>query len=96
MIRFLYYGKERIVEPHDYGIRNGTVQLEGWLTAGANSRPVFTPWAVRRIYGYSGGVPRLINAVCDKTLLCGFVAGTDRLTAGHVRRAVRELEGNFS
>lgn len=64
--------------------------------AGANSRPVFTPWAVRRIYGYSGGVPRLINAVCDKTLLCGFVAGTDRLTAGHVRRAIRELEGNFS
>jgi len=64
--------------------------------AGANSRPVFTPWAVRRIYGYSCGVPRLINAVCDKTLLCGFVAGTDRLTAGHVRRAIRELEGNFS
>jgi len=64
--------------------------------AGADSRPVFTPWAVRRIYGYSRGVPRLINAICDKTLLCGFVTGADRLTAGHVRRAVRELEGKFS
>ena len=64
--------------------------------AGGNSRPVFTPWAVRKIYGYSRGVPRLINAVCDKTLLCGFVTGEDRLTAGHVRRAIRELEGNFS
>jgi general secretion pathway protein A len=63
--------------------------------AGGNSRPVFTPWAVRRIYGYSRGVPRLINAVCDKTLLCGFVTGSDRLTAGHVRRAIRELEGKF-
>jgi general secretion pathway protein A len=64
--------------------------------AGADSRPAFTPWAVRRIYGYSHGVPRLINAVCDKTLLCGFVTGSDRLTAGHVRRAVRELEGKAS
>jgi general secretion pathway protein A len=64
--------------------------------AGANSRPVFTPWAVRRIYGYSRGVPRLINAVADKTLLCGYVTGSDRLTAAHVRRAVRELEGKAS
>jgi len=38
-------------------------------------------------------VPRLINAVCDKALLCGYVAGADRLTGRHVRRAVRELEG---
>jgi len=64
--------------------------------AGADSRPVFTPWAVRKIYGYSRGVPRLINAVCDKTLLSGFVTATDRLTAGHVKRAIRELEGRFS
>jgi len=64
--------------------------------AGANSRPIFTPWAVRRIYRYSRGVPRLINAVCDKTLLCGYVTGTDKLTAAHVKRAVRELEGTSS
>ncbi len=64
--------------------------------AGADSRPVFTPWAVRKIFSYSRGVPRLINAVCDKTLLCGFVTGNDELTAAHVRRAIRELEGTFS
>jgi general secretion pathway protein A len=64
--------------------------------AGADGRPIFTPWAVRKIYGYSRGVPRLINAVCDKTLLCGFVTGTDTLKVGHVRRAIRELEGKFS
>ncbi len=62
--------------------------------AGGNSRPTFDRWAIRRIYRYSRGVPRLINAVCDKTLLCGFVTGTDRLTGRHVRRAIRELEGN--
>jgi general secretion pathway protein A len=63
--------------------------------AGGNSRPSFSPWALRKVYQYSRGIPRLINAVCDKVLLCGFVTGTDELRAGHVRRAVRELEGDF-
>ncbi len=62
---------------------------------GANGRPSFTRWALGGIYRYSGGVPRLVNAVCDKALLCGYVEGDDRLTWRHVRRAVRELEGNF-
>lgn len=61
--------------------------------AGANSRPTFTRWALSRVYRYSGGIPRLINAVCDKALLAGYVAGTDVLRGAQVRRAVRELEG---
>ena len=61
--------------------------------AGANSRPVFTPGAIRKVHRYSGGVPRLVNAVCDKTLLCGYVLGVDHFTGRHVRRAIRELEG---
>jgi general secretion pathway protein A len=64
--------------------------------AGGNSRPAFSRWALRRIHRYAGGVPRLINAVCDKTLLCGYVKGTDRLRLQHVRRAIRELEGRIS
>ena len=34
---------------------------------------------MRTIHRYSDGVPRLINAVCDKTLLAGYVAGVDHL-----------------
>lgn len=64
--------------------------------AGANGRPTFSPWAIRTIQRYSRGIPRLINAVCDKTLLCGYVDDTGELTARHVRRAVRELEGHVS
>jgi general secretion pathway protein A len=61
--------------------------------AGGNGRPLFSPWAIRAIHRYSGGVPRLINAVCDKALLYGFVNGTDHLTGRSVRQAIRELEG---
>lgn len=63
---------------------------------GANGRPGFSRWALGSIYRYSGGVPRLVNAVCDKALLCGYVEGDDHLTWKHVRRAIRELEGNVS
>src|SRR5436305_2668452 len=63
---------------------------------GANGRPAFTPWAVRSVFRYSGGIPRLVNAVCDKALLAGFVEGKDLLTWRQVRRAIRELEGKFT
>ena len=62
--------------------------------AGADGRPTFTPWAIRSIQHYARGIPRLINAVCDKALLYGFVNETDRLDRRAIRRAIRELEGN--
>ncbi|HSS44942.1 MAG TPA: AAA family ATPase, partial [Thermoanaerobaculia bacterium] len=61
--------------------------------AGAGGRPIFTSWALWAIHRYSHGVPRLINAVCDKALLYGFVNETDQLTVRSVRQAIRELEG---
>lgn len=61
--------------------------------AGANGTPRFDEGAIRMIYKYSQGVPRLINAVCDKTLLAGFVAQVDVLTKNEVDLAIEELEG---
>jgi general secretion pathway protein A len=61
--------------------------------AGGNGRPTFTPWALRTIHRYARGIPRLVNAVCDKALLFGFVNETDHLTARSIRHAIAELEG---
>jgi general secretion pathway protein A len=63
--------------------------------AGAGGTPVFTPPAVWRVFRYSGGIPRLINAVCDKALLAGFVGRRRRINYRMVGRAIRELEGNI-
>jgi general secretion pathway protein A len=63
------------------------------LIAGSNGRPEFSRAAMRAVHGYSRGIPRLINAVCDKTLLCGYVEGRDELGWWQVRRAIRDLEG---
>ena len=40
MIRLVYHGKDRLVEPHDHGILNGSVQLLGYQVAGSSSRPL--------------------------------------------------------
>lgn len=63
---------------------------------GGNGQPTFSTWATRKIYGYTKGIPRLVNAVCDKALLCGFVAGVERLNHRHIRRAIAALEGDFA
>ncbi|HWD18479.1 MAG TPA: ATPase, partial [Verrucomicrobiae bacterium] len=63
--------------------------------SGGNGAPYFTTPAVWRIYRYSRGLPRLINAVCDKCLLAGFVQQRNRIDFGMVGRAMRELEGDI-
>lgn len=63
--------------------------------AGADGAPQFTHPAFWRIFHYSGGIPRLINAVCDKALLAGFVEQSERINYRMVSRAIRELEGDI-
>ncbi len=63
--------------------------------AGSNGVPQFTGPAVWRVFGYSKGIPRLVNAVCDKALLAGFVERSYRVNYRMVGRAIRELEGNI-
>jgi general secretion pathway protein A len=68
--------------------------LHRLTVAGSNGRPTFSPAAIRAVHRHSRGVPRLINAICDKALLVGYVEGRDQLTHRQVRRAIRELEGD--
>jgi general secretion pathway protein A len=63
--------------------------------SGANGTPRFTQPALWRVHLYSGGIPRLVNAVCDKALLAGFVQQAARINYRMVNRAVRELEGDI-
>ena len=40
MIRLVYHNKARLVEPHDYGILNGSVQMLAYQIGGSSSRPL--------------------------------------------------------
>ena len=46
LLRFRHKNRERIVEPHDYGIHNGVIKLFGYQVAGSSSRKLPTwRWA---------------------------------------------------
>lgn len=62
---------------------------------GANGVPDFTSAALWRVYLYSGGIPRLINAIADKCLLACFVKQKERIDYRTVGLAIRELEGRL-
>jgi len=53
----------------------------------------FTPGALRMLARRSRGVPRLINALCDRTLVGGYARGQRTIDAALVQQAAREVEG---
>ncbi len=64
--------------------------------SGGNGAPYFSRGAIWRIQRYSSGIPRLINALCDKCLLAGYVNQSDKIDFRTVGLAIRELEGKIS
>jgi general secretion pathway protein A len=61
--------------------------------ASRGPRIKFTRAAYRSIYRYSQGIPRLINIVCDRSLLTAFGLNKQRITRKIARASIRELAG---
>jgi general secretion pathway protein A len=59
--------------------------------SGSMGRPHFTPWALRQIYKASRGIPRVINNLCDKSLLSSFIRESDEVNYWDARRATRDM-----
>ena len=60
--------------------------------AGATT-DVFTAGALREIHRLSGGIPRIINVVCDRSLLGAFTREEHRVSGELVRKAASEVYG---
>ena len=58
----------------------------GWKAA------TFETGALKKIFRYSGGLPRLINVTCDRALLIGFTEDSRTITSSMVEQAVSEIE----
>ena len=59
--------------------------------ASRSSAPVFSKAAIRRIYQFSGGIPRLINMACDRSLLTAFGRHQLEVSGSIAKSAIREL-----
>ncbi len=71
-----------------------TVYIHHRLKVAGADKPIFTDEACDAIYRYSGGTPRLINLLCDTTLVYGFAEQTETITKKLVDDVVREQHGN--
>lgn len=62
------------------------------LEVAGGEREVFDPETFPLVYRYTGGVPRLINTLCDTAMLVAFGEEKDAVGPEEVREAIRELQ----
>jgi general secretion pathway protein A len=62
-----------------------------WTRCGGQLPAPFTPDAIQTIAYWSGGIPRLINVLCDNALLSAFAMATREVTAREVNEAAMDL-----
>ncbi len=59
--------------------------------AGGDVRGLFTPAALSRLWWFSGGVPRLVNAACDNALVTAYARGKRTIGWREIGEAMRDL-----
>ncbi len=79
----------------------GTDELSDYVDhrvsiAGGRGRPRFEQSAIASIHERTGGIPRLVNAVSDMSLLAAYAHQQDIISEDHVQAAIEELQGTLS
>lgn len=71
------------------------VQHRIQLAGGGRGSGLFAQAALDAVARGSGGIPRMVNQICDRCLLIGYARGADRIEEEHVQEAVRELDEGY-
>ncbi len=59
---------------------------------GANGEPIFSKEAVQAIHNYSRGIPRVVNSLCEHSLIDAYVDGVRPVPAQVVEEVAREFQ----
>ena len=60
--------------------------------AGAGDRELFAADTFAEIYRYTGGVPRLVNTLCDTAMMAAYTADRGEVTREDIASAIAELQ----
>ena len=60
--------------------------------AGAGDREIFAADTFAEVFRYCGGVPRLVNTLCDTAMMAAYTADRSTVTRADIIAAVRELQ----
>jgi general secretion pathway protein A len=63
------------------------------ITRAGGNAAILTRPAMAKLYELSGGIPRLLNVLADRSLLGAYVEGEHKVSPAIVRRAAREVLG---
>jgi general secretion pathway protein A len=84
----LYYH----LQPLDYSETKEYIKYRLTKAGNGNGKAgIFTPEAIKQIYSYSNGVPRLINIACHSALISGLIYETKKITTDIATEAMKEL-----
>lgn len=61
--------------------------------AGGNGAQLFSDRAMKRIHQLTGGIPRLINSLCDRSLIGAYTDSQERVDESTVKKAAKEIFG---
>jgi general secretion pathway protein A len=88
--------RQRIVLRHELRPfdeeETGEYVAERLRLAGHTGGEIFKRSALRTIWEVTGGVPRLVNVVCDSALLLAFARGWTQLGRGAILEVARDLD----
>jgi type II secretory pathway predicted ATPase ExeA len=73
-------------DTHDYIVHR--LRIAGAVDPGS----LFAPDTIPVIYKYTGGIPRLINTLCDTCLTCAFADNVHNVTMSVLQTAIEELQ----
>ncbi|MGD8842529.1 MAG: AAA family ATPase [Gammaproteobacteria bacterium] len=79
------------LKPLDHDLL-GTYVQHRLEVAGYQGAPLFSPRAIRELHRRSGGIPRLVNLLCHKSLMAAYGCGATRVGRRHLVRAARDTE----
>lgn len=66
--------------------------LHRLATAGWNHDPQFTDAAFAEIHRYTGGIPRVVNTLCDRLMLYGYLEELHEFDLDAVKLVINEIE----
>jgi general secretion pathway protein A len=59
--------------------------------AGLPNQEIFSDSCIAKIYRYSGGIPRLVNTICDNALVSGFACDSKTIEIEIIDEVIGDL-----
>jgi general secretion pathway protein A len=82
----IHYGIEPLTESETRDYIQHRLRIAGSVAE------IFSPEAIHEIFSFSTGYPRLINTICDRALLTGYIKEIDKIEARIVKHCADELK----